>query len=75
MKAIGLELKGNNPDRPFLEFIKKGDIQEKVRAKIHPPDGVTLTNHLHIYDKNGNSLNKFLKVVSHKSKDAHIEIE
>ena len=61
MESNGLKLKGQgSPDGKFMEFI---DHKGRVRAKIHPPDGVTTTNHLHIYDSNGNSLNKVLEVV------------
>jgi hypothetical protein len=73
MESIGLKLKGQgSPDGRFMEFV---DHQGRVRAKIHPPDGVTTTNHLHIYDSEGNSLNKVLEIVSKTSSDAHIPIQ
>jgi hypothetical protein len=71
MKSIGLQVKGSSPDGRFMEFI---DSQTRVRAKIHPPDKVTSYDHLHIYDKSGNSLDKVLNIVSSKSPDAHIPI-
>jgi hypothetical protein len=72
MESIGLKLKGGSPDGRFMEFI---DHKGRVRAKIHPPDGVTTTNHLHIYDSNGNSLNKVLEPVKKTSPDAHVPIQ
>ncbi len=52
-----------------MEFQDKFGV---VRVKIHPPDRVTNYNHLHIYNKAGNSLDKNLKVVDKKHLDAHI---
>lgn len=73
MESIGLKLKGKgSPDGKFMEFI---DHKGRVRAKIHPPDGVTTTNHLHIYDSNGKSLNKVLEAVKKTSPDAHMPIQ
>lgn len=45
-----------------------------LRVKIHPPDKVTKYDHLHIYDKSGNCLNKNLEVVERTSSEAHIQI-
>jgi len=73
MESIGLQLKGKgSPDGRFMEFV---DSQGRLRAKIHPPDGMTPTDHLHIYDKDGNSLNKVLEAVSRRSQDAHISVQ
>jgi hypothetical protein len=73
METIGLRLKGKGSrDGRFMEFV---DSQGNVRAKIHPPDLTTPTHHLHIYDRNGRSLNKALKVVSSQSRDAHIPVQ
>jgi hypothetical protein len=72
MESIGLRVKGHSPDGRFMEFV---DSHGKTRAKIHPPDAVTRNHHLHIYDSNGNSLNKALEAVSHRSPDAHIPIQ
>jgi hypothetical protein len=79
MESIGLKVKGQSPDGKFMEFI---DSQGRVRAKIHPPetpkphtvDTAVKYPHLHIYDSNGNSLNKMLNIVSNKTIDAHIPI-
>ncbi len=73
MESIGLKLKGKgSPDGRFMEFV---DSKGRLRAKIHPPDGSTKTNHLHIYDKEGNSLNKVLEKVKFTSPEAHIPIQ
>ncbi|MBI2601426.1 MAG: hypothetical protein HYW48_00070 [Deltaproteobacteria bacterium] len=72
MESIGLVLRGNSREREFLEF---ADRKMRVRAKIHPPDDKTAYKHLHIYDKNGNSLNAALKRVSKRSSEAHISLE
>ena len=55
-----------------MEFVDKKGI---IRAKIHPADKVTPTNHLHLYDSNGTSLNSILNRVTHRSAEAHIPIK
>ncbi|MEO7164608.1 MAG: hypothetical protein ABI041_16930, partial [Bdellovibrionia bacterium] len=73
MESIGLQLKGKgSPDGKFMEFV---DSHGRLRAKIHPPDEMTPTDHLHIYDKDGNSLNKALEAISRRNQDAHIPIQ
>ena len=69
LESIGLKLKGKSPDERFLDFQDKFG---NVRVKIHPPDAVTNYDHLHIYNKFGNSLNKHLESVERTSVDAHI---
>ncbi len=74
LESIGLKVKGNRVDRPFLEFV---DRRGRLRAKLHPPDKSpkgTRYPHLHIYDQRGNSLDRNLQIVSWKSKAAHIPI-
>lgn len=71
LKAIGLQLKGKSPDMRFIELIDKRGI---LRVKIHPADKITKYDHIHIYNRSGNSLSKNLKVVNAKSEEAHIQI-
>jgi len=71
LESIGLKLKGNNPDRLWLEFTHKS---KQVRVKIHAPDSVTNYSHIHIYNKNGYPLDANLNMVSNKSPDAHIKV-
>ena len=71
MERVGLTLKGLSPDGRFMEFVDK---QGNVRAKIHPPDKVTPYNHLHIYDRKQQPLDKGLNYVDQRSPDAHIKI-
>jgi hypothetical protein len=40
--------------------------------RLDPPDKATNYNHVHLYDKEGNSLDSNLKRVDYKSPDAHI---
>lgn len=70
LEDIGLKLKGKSLDDRFMEFVDKAG---NVRAKIHPPDAVTQYNHLHIYNRTGNALDKLLNQVLPKSPAAHIE--
>jgi RHS repeat-associated protein len=70
LESIGLKLKENIRSRAWMEFI---DRRGNIRVKIHPPDRNTSYNHLHIYDKNGKSLDAQLKIVNHRSIEAHIE--
>ncbi len=69
LESIGLRLKGKSPNSKFLDF---QDRFGNIRIKIHPPDRTTPYNHLHIYNKMGNPLNKHLKKVDRRSLDAHI---
>ena len=71
MGGIGLTLKGQSPDGLFMEFVDKKGI---VRAKIHPPDKVTLYHHLHLYDRKQGPLNKDLEHVDQRFPEAHIPI-
>jgi hypothetical protein len=68
LESIGLIMQRNN-GRHFTFLDRMG----RTRAKIHPPDRVTHYHHIHVYDRNGNSLNTQLKIVQPKSKGAHIE--
>lgn len=43
-----------------------------TRIKIHPADRVTKYEHLHLYNKAGDSLNKSLQIVEKTSIEAHI---
>ena len=72
LRDYGCQIKGCSPDGKFLEFV---DREGRVRAKIHPSDKVTNYNHLHLYDKYGNSLNSNMKKVPKNSVDAHIKIK
>jgi RHS repeat-associated protein len=69
LESIGLQRKGKNDQARFVEFIDK---TRNVRAKIHPPDKITQYDHLHIYDRAGNPLNKDLEIVCRTSQEAHI---
>ena len=69
LESIGLKFKGKSPDGRFLEF---QDAFSNTRVKIHPPDKMTRYDHLHLYDKRGNSLNQHLKIVNSRSVEAHI---
>ena len=70
LQTLGLQIKGQSPDGRFVEFVDKSG---NVRAKLHPPDKVTPYSHLHIYDKDGNPLDKNLNQASPRSPDAHLE--
>jgi len=72
LEASGLKIKGKSPDSRFVEFV---DSNGTVRAKIHPPDKVTIYQHLHIYDSGGNPLDANLNRVDFRSPDAHIPIQ
>jgi hypothetical protein len=72
LEKIGLKLKGQSPDESFMEFV---DCTGVTRAKIHPPDQVTITDHLYLYDSGGNPLDINLKPVAVNSADAHIPIQ
>jgi hypothetical protein len=72
LESMGFKKKGESPDGRFVEFVDK---ENRVRAKIHPPDDQTPYNHLHLYDEEGNSLNADMKPVNRKSQEAHIEIK
>lgn len=67
--SIGIKLKGKSPDGRFLHFQDKFG---NIRIKIHPPDKKTPYDHLHLYDKAGNPLNKHLEIVDRSSAEAHI---
>ncbi|WP_459762185.1 RHS repeat-associated core domain-containing protein [Alkaliphilus crotonatoxidans] len=54
-------------------FVHVRDTNTNVRMRIDPPDAKTPYDHVHLYNKKGESLNKDLKVVNNKSKEAHIE--
>lgn len=70
-EGIGFKVRGKSPDGRFIEM---SDRFGNLRVKIHPPDKVTKYDHLHIYDKSGNCLNKNLEVVERTSSEAHIQI-
>lgn len=72
LNRVGLKHKGASPDGRFVEFV---DGRGRVRAKIHPPDKVTPTNHLHVYDSKGLPLDANLKRVSPRSPGAHLPIQ
>ncbi len=71
LESIGLKIKGQSPDGRFMEFVDK---YGNVRAKIHPSDKLTKFDHLHLYNKSGNSLNSNLNVVERSCESAHIRI-
>lgn len=71
LESIGLKLKGQSPDARFMEFT---DDAGNVIVKIHPADKVTTYDHIHIYNKAGESLDESLNVVKNTDKAAHIEI-
>ncbi len=70
-EGLGFKVRGKSPDGRFIEM---SDRFGNLRVKIHPPDKVTKYDHLHIYDKSGNCLNKNLEVVERTSSEAHIQI-
>ena len=72
LESAGLKVKGSSPDGRFMEFV---DADGNVRAKIHPPDKVTKTDHLHIQDEAGQSLDAAGNVVKPDSPDAHVPIQ
>lgn len=72
MVSIGLKVKDVSKDGLFMNFIDNEGI---LRAKVHPPDKITKNYHLHIYNQDGNFLNKVLEVVSRKSSDEYIPIK
>jgi len=72
LEKTGLKLKGQDPTGRYMEFV---DESGRVRARIHPPDKVTKTDHLHILDEQGNALDASLKQVNPKSEAAHIPIQ
>jgi len=53
-------------------FVHIKDEVGKMRIRIDPPDKVTQYPHVHIYDNNGNLLDKTGNVVDRKSPDGHI---
>lgn len=69
LESVGLKQAGKSPDNRFLEF---NDRFGNTRVKIHPPDKMTLYDHLHVYNKRSNSLNRNLEVVDKRSVEAHI---
>lgn len=69
---MGLKIKGQSPDGRFMEFV---DDVGRVRAKIHHPDKVTLTHHIHLYDEAGNPLDVALNPLLPTSLAAHIPIK
>jgi RHS repeat-associated protein len=71
LESVGLRITGSGQGGKFMEFSDKAG---RVRAKIHPPDKKTPTDHLHLYDSNGNSLNRNLEVVPRNDPAAHIPI-
>ncbi len=54
---------------PFVYI--KNELGE-YRIRIDPPDAVTDYTHMHIYDSNGNLLNKLGEIVSDTSLDGHL---
>jgi hypothetical protein len=71
LESIGIKFRGGSEDGRFMSF---SDKYGNERVKIHPPDGTTTYDHIHIYDKNGRDLNADLSTVSYKSPEAHIPI-
>lgn len=53
-------------------FIHVRDTSGNIRMRIDPPDKMTKYDHVHLFDKDGNPLDKNLKIVDRKSPDAHI---
>ena len=53
-------------------FIHVRDSNGQVRMKIDPSDKVTKYDHVHLFDSDGNIINKNGEIVDRKSTDAHI---
>ncbi|WP_396583052.1 pre-toxin TG domain-containing protein [Bacillus sp. SG20033] len=53
-------------------FTHVRDTSGNIRMRIDPPDKMTKYDHVHLFDKTGNPLDKNLKIVDRKSPDAHI---
>ncbi|MBO0468129.1 hypothetical protein JZO73_11385 [Enterococcus plantarum] len=53
-------------------FVHVRDSNGQVRMKIDPPDKVTKYDHVHLFDKDGNVINKNGQIVGRKSSEAHI---
>ncbi|GED03797.1 pre-toxin TG domain-containing protein [Bacillus atrophaeus] len=53
-------------------FVHVRDTSGNIRMRIDPPDKMTKYDHVHLFDKNGNPLDKNLRIVDRKSPDAHI---
>jgi hypothetical protein len=58
-----------------VEAVAPIDANGRVRAKIHPPDKVASTDHLHIYGSKGRPLDANLRVVSPRAPEAHIPLQ
>jgi hypothetical protein len=71
IQATGLRIRGKSPDGRFIEFQDK---LNNIRIKMHPADKITPYDHLHLYDRKGNSLNSQLKAVDRRSAEAHIPV-
>lgn len=70
LESMGLKNKSSIPD--FPNFI---DSKRRTRAMIHHAESKTQYDHLHLFNNQGKSLNKELKVVKKDSPDAHIKIK
>jgi len=68
-----LEYKGGSPDGRFMQWKYKDTGTTAVR--IDPPDKVTLYDHIHLYDTNGNPLDVNGNIGSVDSPDVHIKIQ
>lgn len=66
----GRTFNANGPNGSDFVHIK--DINGNYRVRIDPPDKVTKYDHMHIYDKSGNSLDINGNVVDYDSPAAHI---
>ena len=53
-------------------FVHIKDETGKMRIRIDPPDKITQYPHVHVYDNNGNLLDKLGNIVDRKSPDGHI---
>ncbi|MFP7492959.1 LXG domain-containing protein [Terribacillus saccharophilus] len=54
------------------KFVHVRDSKGNIRMRIDPPDKLTKYDHVHLYDEQGNPLDKNLSKVDRKSPDAHI---
>ena len=68
-----LDYKGGSPDGRFMQWEYKDSGMTAVR--IDPPDKVTLYDHIHLYDVNGNALDINGNIGAVDSPDVHIKIK
>ncbi|WLR42507.1 DNRLRE domain-containing protein [Bacillus carboniphilus] len=66
----GWKMSENGPNGNDFVHIK--DLDNNYRIRVDPPDKVTKYDHMHVYDKNGNSLDINGNSVDYKSPDAHL---